>query len=158
GTRDTGPGARPDGSSPDAGASGPPGGGDWLQYRYSPTGTSENPGVFTVAEAANITTAWTISDKRVGQYIDTQALITADTVFFTTAILGNLIAINARDGSVRWGARHINLTMVGPCGPFNLGFWAAAALAGGVLYVPAADGRVYAINPADGSDLWSVQV
>src|SRR5689334_24085294 len=35
------------------------GGGDWAQYRGGVRGTSQNPGVFDTAEAANLRIAWT---------------------------------------------------------------------------------------------------
>ena len=78
-------------NSPDAGPSptGPAGGGDWLQYRYNPLGTSENPGVFAASEAASVALLWSIPRDRFGvsgsYYYYSQPLIADDTVYFTTA-------------------------------------------------------------------------
>src|SRR5438445_9297084 len=101
-------------NSPDAGPSptGPAGGGDWLQYRYSPLGgTSENPGVFAASEAASVALLWSIPRDRFGvsgsYYYYSQPLIADDTVYFTTAFGGTaggkVVAVSASDGSTRWG-------------------------------------------------------
>src|SRR2546428_4202807 len=98
----------PDAGSPDAGAgsssTGPVGGGDWLQYRYSPLGgTSENPGVFAASEAASVALLWSIPSDRFGvpgsYYYYSQPLIADDTVYFTTAfggsVGGKVVAVSA---------------------------------------------------------------
>ena len=144
------------------------GGGDWTQFRHSPLGgASENPGVFTTAEAANLTPLWSIAghpaDDTLGQYVYAQALITADTIYFTTAsAAAKVVALNANTKEVRWSRAFPGDINPG-CGtygppPIRPGIWASPALAGGVLYIASPDGRIYALSPADGSTIWSVQV
>ena len=159
-------------NSPDAGPSptGPAGGGDWLQYRYSPLGgTSENPGVFAASEAASVALLWSIPRDRFGvsgsYYYYSQPLIADDTVYFTTAFGGTaggkVVAVSASDGSTRWASPFPGAVTVDPgCSsqPMQFGFWASPAIAGGTLYAAAADGKVYALDPSNGATLWSVQV
>ncbi len=150
------------GAAGDAGTVTPPaplGGGDWLQYRFSPLGgDSENHGVFTADQVPNLTPAWTITDNRLGQYVYAQALITADTVYVNTAIGSSRVnALNAADGSVRWSQSFPGVVSAG-CATHKLGIWAAPALAGGTLYAAAPDGKIHALDPATGAELWSAQV
>ena len=149
------------GASPDAGQP-PLGGGDWLQYRHDLLGTSENPGRLDATSAANLTPGWTVSDDRLGPrgsfYLFSQPVVTADTVYLTTAVGARVIALDAATGNVRW-SRTFDGSVETDCAPLaHLGFWASPALADGVLYVPAVDGRVYALDPATGATLWNTQV
>src|SRR5438445_8396655 len=158
-------------NSPDAGPSptGPAGGADWLQYRPSPRGTSENPGVFAASEAASVALLWSIPRDRFGvsgsYYYYSQPLIAHDTVYFTTAFGGTaggkVVAVSASDGSTRWASPFPGaVTVDAGCSsrPMQLGFWASPAIAGGTLYAAAADGKVYTLDPSNGATLWSVQV
>jgi outer membrane protein assembly factor BamB len=146
-----------DGGSSDAGSDGGTieGGGDWSQYRAGIRGTSANPGTFDVAEAANLRTIWTTelsSNGSVQAY--TQPVIVGDTVYFTTAISANVIALDRAKGVVRW-SRKFNGDVTTDCGGVKRrGFWAAPAVIGGVLYLAAADGYVYALHPQDGTTIW----
>jgi outer membrane protein assembly factor BamB len=132
------------------------GGGDWAQYRGGVRGTSENPGVFDAAEAANLRVAWTkdLSENGSAQ-IYTQAMIVGDTAYFTTAISANVIAVDASTGAVRW-SRNFDPRVVTACGGLkNRGFWAAPGVVGDVLYLAAPDGHAYALRPEDGSTIWA---
>jgi len=149
---------------------GPPGGGDWLQYRYSPLGgTSENPGVFAASAAASVAPLWSIPADRFGAsgsyYTYSQPLIDGEAIYFTTAFGqsagGKVVAVAASDGSTRWSSAFPGaVTVDSSCSsqPMRLGFWAAPAIASGTLYAAAVDGKVYALDPATGGTLWSAQV
>ena len=160
-------GTTPDGGTTvDAGVpDGPLGGGDWLQYRHDPTGCSSNAGVFTADDARSLTATGgfevTIGDNfSTGESVVSQPLVTADTIYVTTAFGGRVLALDTSPGTkteaqrTRW-SQTFN-SAVGAMGP--QGFWAAPAIAGGVLYAAAADGRIHALNAATGAELWSVAV
>ena len=151
----------PDGGTPpDAGQS-PLGGGDWLQYRHDLLGTSDNPGVLDATSAADLAPGWTVSDDRLGPkgsfYLFSQPVVTADTVYLTTAIGARVVALDAATGAVRWSRTFDGTVETGCAPPDHLGFW-ASPLADGALYVPAVDGRIYALDPSTGATLWSTQV
>jgi outer membrane protein assembly factor BamB len=79
-------------------------------------------------------------------------------VYLTTAIGARVVALDAATGNVRWSRTFDGAVETDCAPPDHLGFWASPALADGVLYVPAVDGRVYALDPGTGATLWSTQV
>jgi outer membrane protein assembly factor BamB len=150
-----------DGGSDDGGsdAGTTPGGGDWLQYRGDVHGTSVNPGTFDASQAANLRTIWSAelsSNGGIQSY--TQPAIVAGTAYFTTAISANAIALDARTGAVRWSRKFNGDVTTGCGGVKHRGFWAAPAVVGGVLYLAAADGHVYALHPEDGTTIWGTVI
>lgn len=161
GVPDAGSGGAPDGGSPDAGAPdsgtpGPLGGGDWGQYRHDQRGSSENPATFSAAEARTLTDAWS-APVELGQYVYTQAVITTDTIAFTTAFSGKIVTVNASGADPR--SRTLNSPISTSCGGSKQpGFWAAPALVGDVLYVASPDGNAYALRKADLSTIWSARI
>ena len=161
GTPDAGVDAgTPDAGLPDAGAPGPPGGGDWNQYRYDQRGGSVNPATFAASEVANLTQLWTkdLGDQG-ASYIYTQAMIAGDMVIYTTAASGKVEARDANPGELRWPALTLNAPITTACGGVKKpGFWAAAAVSGEVIYVASPDGNVYALHKGDGTTIWSAKV
>jgi len=141
------------GGSPDGGNALAAGGGDWSQYRGGMAGTSENPGVFDVAEAANLKTVWT---AELGKYVYAQAMIAGDTAYFTTAFGAHVVALDAATGAQRWIRDDLNPDVTTACGStLHRGFWAAPAVVGDVVYLAAPDGHAYALRKQDGTTLWA---
>lgn len=152
GPPDAGP---PDAGPPDAGTSGPPGGGDWGQYRYDRRGSSENPATFAAAEGKSLSTLWT---AELGQYVYTQAMIGADLAVFTTAFSGKVVALDANTGRSVW-SRTLNSPIATSCGGSKQpGFWAAPAVVGDVVYAASPDGNAYALRKSDGSTIWKAPI
>ena len=144
------------GGGSDGGGTLAQGGGDWAQYRGGVRGTSENPGAFDAAEAANLRVAWRqdLSANGTSQFY-TQAMIAGDTAYFTTAIAARVLAVDAGSGNVRW-SRSFTPDVTTACGGVEKrGFWAAPAVVGDVLYLAAADGHAYALRRQDGSTIWA---
>jgi outer membrane protein assembly factor BamB len=151
----------PDAGTPDAGPADAgtalltPGGGDWGQYRYDQRGASENPAIFAASEAPGLVTAWT---QELGQYIYTQAMITQDTVVFTTAASSKVVAVDAATGATLWQKTFDSAISTTCGGTKHPGFWAAAAVVGEAVYVASPDGNVYALHKSDGSTIWAAKV
>lgn len=152
----------PDGGAPDGGDAGPPdagplGGGDWRQYRYDARGGSENPGVFASAEVPNLAEAWR-APVELGQYVYTQAVVAEGLVVYTTAFSGRVVAVDEASGNVVWDKK-LNSPLTTTCGGAKqLGFWAAAAIVGGVVYAASPDGNVYSLKASSGETIWSARV
>ena len=168
GAADAGPGGASDAGPSEAGPpdSGPPppgGGGDWGQYRHDQRGGSENPAIFTAADAVAMAPLWAAELTRdaagkLTGYVYTQAMITQDLVVFTTAFSGKVVAVDGNIGSVRW-ARDLNMPISTACnGAKKPGFWAAAAVVGDVVYAASPDGHAYALRKSDGSTIWTAAV
>lgn len=153
----------PDAGPPDAGAdagpldAGPLGGGDWRQYRHDPRGDSENGGVFAAAEVANLREAWPANE--LGQYVYTQAVVGDGLAVYTTAFSGHVVAIDQATGRERWRREDLTSLISTACnGSKQPGYWAAAAIENGVVYVASPDGHAYALRAGDGSIIWSARV
>lgn len=152
---DAGP---PDAGPPDGGPAdaGPPGGGDWPQYRHDARGGSANPGVFAASRVADLVEAWRLD---LGQYVYTQAVAAEGLVVYTTAFSGKLVAIDEATGRERWPAKTLNAPISTACeGAKQPGFWAAAAVGGGVVYAASPDGNLYALRASDGTSVWTARV
>ena len=133
-----------------------PGGGDWPQYRQNNHSTWENPGIFDVAQAANLTPLWTYELGVAGYGAPT---LVGDTVYITTAFHSSkVIALDAATGAVKWQRQFPGTLRTTNCGIFNPGIWHAPAVVNGVLYVGAPDGNVYALDAVTGATQWSVAV
>ena len=137
---------------------GPPGGGDWAQYRNGNTGQSANPGIWDKAQAANLAQAWTFPiDPH--EYLYSQPVIAGGMVILTTAIVGRVVALDAATGAALWARADLSAKVSTTCGGAKtVGFWSAPAVVGDTVYVAAPDGHAYALNRADGSTLWSVSL
>src|SRR6266403_804564 len=153
----------PDGGAPDAGPdagppdAGPLGGGDWSQYRHDARGASENPGVFAASEVANLRPAW--PPLELEQYVYTQAVAAEGIVVYTTACTGRVIAVDEATGIERWRREDLTALVSTACeGPKQTGYWAAAAVVGGVVYAASPDGNVYALRASDGTIIWHARI
>jgi outer membrane protein assembly factor BamB len=152
-----GTGGGSDGGTGGGGAALAPGGGDWAQYRGGVRGTSENPGLFAAAEVPNLRVAWTadLSANDTSQ-LYTQAMISGDTAYFTTAISPRVVAVDLATGAPRWTVASFDGSVTTACGGVeHRGFWAAPAVVGDVVYLAAADGHAYALRARDGSRIWT---
>ncbi|HEY6909872.1 MAG TPA: PQQ-binding-like beta-propeller repeat protein [Myxococcales bacterium] len=144
----------PDAGLPDAG---PLGGGDWRQYRHDARGGSENAGVFAAAEVANLREAWPANE--LGQFVYTQAVVGDGLVVYTTAFSGHVVAFDQASGRERWRREDLTSLISTACnGSKQTGYWAAAAIENGVVYVASPDGHAYALRAGDGSIIWSARV
>ncbi|GAC1337074.1 MAG: hypothetical protein NVS2B9_05330 [Myxococcales bacterium] len=135
----------------------PGGGDDWLQYRHDPGGASMNPGTFTAAAAAEIGAAplWT---AELGEYVYTQAMITAESVFFTTAVTGKVVALDTATGRETWHAT-LNGPITTKChGAESPGFWSSVGVLDDTVYAPAPDGNLYALARSSGAVRWSTRI
>ena len=153
------PDAGPDAGAPDSGPpdAGPPGGGDWGQYRHDAHGASENPGIFAASEVASLRAAW--PPLELGQYVYTQAVAAEGIVVYTTAFTGRVIAVDEATGSERWRREDLTAPISTACGgPKKPGYWAAAAVVGGVVYAASPDGNAYALHALDGNKIWSARI
>jgi outer membrane protein assembly factor BamB len=122
-------------------------------------GTSENPGAFDAAEAANLRVVWSkdLSANGTSQFY-TQAMMVGDTAYITTAIAARVLALDVGSGDVRW-SRSFTPDVTTACGGVKRrGFWAAPAAVGDVLYLAAPDGHAYALRRQDGSTIWASAV
>ena len=158
GSPDGGDGGAPD-AGPDAGPpdAGPPGGGDWGQYRHDARGTSENPGIFAASEVANLRAAW--PPLELGQYVYTQAVAAEGIVVYTTAFTGRVIAVDEATGTERWRREDLTAPISTACGgPKKPGYWAAAAVVGGVVYAASPDGNAYALGALNGETIWYARI
>jgi len=88
--------------------------------------------------------------------IDGRATLDANAVYFLDTRF-NLIALDRRQGTLRWRVSLHNEFLAGRSAPDNPTFNHRAAtplLHDGTLYVGSSDGGVYAINPQNGQKLW----
>jgi outer membrane protein assembly factor BamB len=155
---DGGPDAGPSDPTVDAGPTdaGPLGGGDWRQYRHDLSGGSENPGIFAASEVANLRDWWTLE---LGKYVYTQAVAAEGLVVYTTGFSGKLVAVDEATGIERWPAKTLNAQISTACGGSRQpGFWASAAIVGGVIYAASPDGNVYALRASDGGKIWTSSI
>jgi outer membrane protein assembly factor BamB len=139
-----------------AGTSGPPGGGDWPQYRQNAQSTWLNPGIFDTSAVAALRPIWTFELGAPGYSSPT---IVGDTVYVTTAYhSGKVLALDAATGALKW-ARNLSATLTTTgCGIFNPGIWDAPAVINGVLYIGSPDGNVYALDASTGATIWASPV
>jgi outer membrane protein assembly factor BamB len=139
------------------------GGGDWPQYRANVQGTSAIDGAWAAAQVADLAPVWTVKipdllDGAPDVFGYTQPILAGDTVYVTLAFSARVVALDARNQKLRW-SRSFDAAVTTTCGgTLHRGFWAAPAIADGVLYAAASDGHVYAMSPQDGTVLWSVAV
>ncbi len=150
------PGDEDAGSPPDAGVLLPAGGGDWAQYRFDAAGTWHNPGMVTVDQASRTALAWT---AELGEYGWTQPVIAGDAVYATMGYSGKVFALDAASGAERW-SRELNHVFTSACTAEEKhhGFYAAPSVNGDLVYAASPDGNLYALDVADGTTRWQMQV
>lgn len=135
---------------------------NWPRYLYSPKHTSANLAAtaLTPANAATLTRAWQFSPGRgpvsgLTGFLASPAVY--DGVIYIGAKNGTFYAINESTGAVIW-QRFIGYVPRLTCGA--QGFTSTATVspdpATGIpaVYVYGASGYLYAMNAADGTDLW----
>jgi outer membrane protein assembly factor BamB len=110
-------------------------------------------GRFHAVNSADGTAAWTWAGANA---IDGCAALDAAAVYFLD-VKFNLVALDRRNGALRWRVPLHNEFSAGGSVPDNPTFNHRAAtplLIDGVLYVGSSDGGVYALDPATGHKLW----
>jgi PQQ-dependent dehydrogenase (methanol/ethanol family) len=124
---------------------------DHAETRYSPLDaiTTENVG--------SLALAWSYPVPRMGARMETTPLV-ADGVMYGTGPMSSVFALDARTGEqLWWWDPAIPAERAGGpracCGDVNRG----VALYDDKVYVGLLDGRLVALNRADGSVAWSVQ-
>jgi outer membrane protein assembly factor BamB len=132
---------------------------NWPQYLYSPGHTSANTlaSVITPGNAARLRLAWTFAPKAPGM----AGFLSSPTVFngviYIGARSGYFYALNESTGAVIW-KRFIGFVPKLTCG--TQGFTSTATVApdpttgNPTVYVYGATGFLYAMNAADGTDVW----
>ena len=129
--------------------------GDWPQSRHDAQGTWSNDGSFTAAQAAALQQLWAVE---LGAVVYAEPIVAGGIVYLTTAWhSGKVIALDAATGALKW-SRTFPATLSTLCGTFTPGIWDAPAVASGVLYIGAPDGKVYALNAQTGATMWAAQV
>jgi quinohemoprotein ethanol dehydrogenase len=123
------------------------GGRDWRQAYYSPLALINKENVRTLGFA------WAYDVPFQAGFQSTPILV--DGIMFTSGDYGNVYAIDARTGQLRWSfAPKIDRAVLGIqcCGGVNRG----VAVWRGKVYVGAVDGTLYALDAATGSAVWTV--
>lgn len=69
---------------------------------------------------------------------------------------GTLLALNIRDGSVRWTTVIGTRTFLRQVDNWDV-YQSSPTMADGVVYIGSADGRIYAISASDGKEKWHFQ-
>ena len=128
----------------------------WPQYLYSPGHSSDNTAATTVttANAASLTRAWRFSSAT-GGFLSSPVVYNG--VIYIGAKNGYFYALNEATGAVIW-QRFIGVVPRLTCG--RQGFTSTATVApdpatgNPTIYVYGATGYLYAMNAADGTDVW----
>ena len=129
---------------------------NWPQYLYSPAHTSANTvaSVVTPANAASLKLAWNFAPGSTG-FLSSPTVYNG--VIYIGAKNGYFYALNETTGSIIW-KRFIGVVPKLTCG--KQGFTATATVApdpatgNPTIYVYGATGYLYAMNAADGTDVW----
>jgi polyvinyl alcohol dehydrogenase (cytochrome) len=129
---------------------------NWPQYLYSAGHSSDNTAAtaITPANAASLTLAWQFSPGPTG-FLSSPTVY--DGVIYIGAKNGYFYAISEATGAVIW-KRFIGVVPKLTCG--RQGFTSTATIApdpatgNPAIYVYGASGYLYAMNAADGTDVW----
>jgi outer membrane protein assembly factor BamB len=128
---------------------------DWPFYRRDLMGQSNSPEPLTASNAAGFTGNWT-AFTRGWNYANP---IVVNGVVYLTSGDGNLYAFDERTGAQRW---HQPSGVTGPfqCLPQSTskGPIGAPAVVGSTVFMPGADGFVYAYDAARGNVLWHTRI
>lgn len=98
---------------------------------------------------AAVSVAWNVTPFNVGTHTAAKgsALVVGDTIY-AAADSGKLYALD-RNGTILWTAQ---------TGPSGFGIHGTAAVAGGLVYIGAYDGVMYAFNATDGAPAWKTKL
>ena len=129
---------------------------NWPQYLYSPGHSSDNAAAtaITPANAASLTRAWQFSPATTGFL---SSPVAYNGVIYIGAKNGYFYALSETTGTVIW-KRLIGVVPKLTCG--RQGFTSTATVApdpttgNPTIYVYGATGYLYAMNAADGTDVW----
>ena len=129
---------------------------NWPQYLYSPGHSSDNAAATTItpANAASLTLAWQFSPATSGFLASP---VVYNGVIYIGSKSGYFYALNETTGAVIW-KRFIGVVPKLTCG--RQGFTSTATVApdpttgNPAIYVYGATGYLYAMNAADGTDVW----
>ena len=129
---------------------------NWPQYLYSPGHSSDNAAATTItpANAASLTQAWQFSPGTSG-FLSSPVVYNG--VIYIGSKSGYFYALNETTGAVIW-KRFIGVVPRLTCG--RQGFTSTATVApdpttgNPTIYVYGATGYLYAMNTADGTDVW----
>src|SRR5579871_1010689 len=129
---------------------------NWPQYLYSPGHSSDNAAAtaITPANAASLTRAWQFNPATTG-FLSSPVVYNG--VIYIGAKNGYFYALNETTGTVIW-KRLIGVVPKLTCG--RQGFTSTATIApdpttgNPTIYVYGATGYLYAMNTADGTDVW----
>src|SRR5499427_6129567 len=132
---------------------------NWPQYLYSPGHTSANTvaNVITPANAASLKLAWNFVPKGSGLVGFLSSPTVYNGVIYIGARNGYFYALNEATGAIIW-QRFIGFVPKLTCGA--QGFTATATVApdpatgNPAVYVYGASGYLYAMNAANGTDVW----
>jgi eukaryotic-like serine/threonine-protein kinase len=108
----------------------------WPQFR----GNAELTGVGSSAVPGTLKVQWTFE---AGEPIESSAAIAESTVYVGSSA-GELLALNLKDGSLRW--RYKTNEAIGESSP---------CVANGIVYVGDLSGMVHAVNAQTGKGLWT---
>lgn len=122
-------------------------GGNAENWRYSPLQNINKDNV------GKLTAAWIFQTGVPGQM--TNSPIIADGVLYVTSVYNHAWALDARSGDPMWHYQHPlpgDLRLC--CGPANRG----VAIHGELIYMATLDAQLVALNRADGSVAWQVDI
>jgi outer membrane protein assembly factor BamB len=130
---------------------------NWPQYLYSPGHSSDNAAAtaITLANAASLTVAWQFNPATTG-FLSSPVVYNG--VIYIGAKNGYFYALNETTGTIIW-KRFIGVVPKLTCG--RQGFTSTATVApdpatgNSTIYVYGASGYLYAMNAANGTDVWS---
>ena len=114
--------------------------------RYSPLAAIDT------ATVRGLVPAWTYHSGVTATFQATPIVV--DGTMYVSLPFSSVVALDARTGRERWRYRHESRAAKLCCGPANRG----VAVADGRVYVGTVDGRLLALDAADGTPLWDVTV
>ena len=119
---------------------------DYTNQRFSPLDQ------ITVGNVNSLRLAWHYKTG-ITESFETSPIVVGGTMYITTP-KNHVVALDARTGTKKWEYAHALAKTVFCCGPNNRG----VAYYAGRLYMGTLDARLVALDTADGSVAWSVQV
>jgi alcohol dehydrogenase (cytochrome c) len=127
---------------------------DWPTHGFTLENTRHaSIAQITPANANQLVKVWQFSTG-VHERMETTPIVVGSTMYLTTGPGNNVIALNAQTGKQKWRYNpHIG-TAAACCGLINRG----VAVANGRVFLATLDGRLIALNAANGKPLWDLYV